>query len=115
MKKRYVCIALAFLQISLVAAQINPYHSDWIDFNKNGKKDIFEDPKQSINSRVANLLLLMNVDEKTAQLATLYGYGRVLKDSLPTAAWKTKIWKDGIANIDEHLNNTTFRIQPNTS
>jgi beta-glucosidase len=115
MKKSYLCIALAFLQISLVSAQINPYHSDWIDFNKNGKKDIFEDPKQSINNRVANLLLLMNVDEKTAQLATLYGYGRVLKDSLPTPAWKTKIWKDGIANIDEHLNNTTFRKQTNTS
>ncbi len=48
MKKRYVCIALAFLQISLVAAQINPYHSDWIDFNKNGKKDIFEDPNQAV-------------------------------------------------------------------
>ena len=115
MKKRYLCIALVFLQISLVTAQINPYHSDWIDFNKNGKKDIFEDPKQPINSRIANLLSLMNVDEKTAQLATLYGYGRVLKDSLPTAAWKTKIWKDGIANIDEHLNNTTFRKQTNTA
>ena len=115
MKKRYLCFALAFLQFSFISAQIKPYHSDWIDFNKNGKKDIFEDAKQPINTRVANLLSLMNIDEKTAQLATLYGYGRVLKDSLPTPAWKTKIWKDGIANIDEHLNNTTFRKQTNTS
>ncbi|MEI6265527.1 MAG: glycoside hydrolase family 3 N-terminal domain-containing protein [Sphingobacteriia bacterium] len=81
----------------------------WIDFNKNGIKDIFEDPKQPIQKRVANLLAQMNVDEKTAQLVTLYGYGRVLKDELPTPAWKNKIWKDGIANIDEHLNSTTFR------
>ncbi|HEY0459779.1 MAG TPA: glycoside hydrolase family 3 N-terminal domain-containing protein, partial [Pyrinomonadaceae bacterium] len=36
--------------------------------------------------------------------ATLYGYNRVLKDELPTPDWKNKIWKDGIANIDEHLN-----------
>ena len=81
----------------------------WIDYNKNGVKDIFEDPKQSVEKRVVNLLNQMNVDEKTAQLVTLYGYGRVLKDELPTPQWKNKIWKDGIANIDEHLNSTTFR------
>ena len=46
----------------------------------------------------------MTQDEKTCQLATLYGFGRVLKDSLPTPTWKNAIWKDGIANIDEHLN-----------
>lgn len=37
-------------------------------------------------------------------MATLYGSGRVLKDSLPTAGWKNEIWKDGIANIDEQAN-----------
>ena len=37
-------------------------------------------------------------------MATLYGFGRVLKDSLPTEGWKNEIWKDGIANIDEQLN-----------
>ena len=81
----------------------------WIDFNKNGIKDIFEDPNQPVEKRVINLLSQMNVNEKTAQLVTLYGYGRVLKDELPTPEWKNKIWKDGIANIDEHLNSTTFR------
>ncbi|MDX2414403.1 MAG: glycoside hydrolase family 3 N-terminal domain-containing protein, partial [Bacteroidales bacterium] len=38
------------------------------------------------------------------QLATLYGYSRVLEDELPTEKWKDRVWKDGIANIDEHLN-----------
>lgn len=85
------------------------YKKGWIDFNKNGKKDIFEDPLQPIDKRVADLLSQMNLDEKTCQLATLYGYGRVLKDELPTPEWKNRIWKDGIANIDEHLNSTTFR------
>jgi beta-glucosidase len=85
------------------------YHSGWIDFNKNGIKDIFEDPTQTAEKRINNLLSQMNLAEKTCQLATLYGYGRVLKDTLPNKNWKTAIWKDGIGNIDEHLNNTTFR------
>jgi beta-glucosidase len=96
-------------------AQVNIYHDGWIDFNKNGKKDLFEDPRQPVEKRVAQLLSLMNLNEKTAQLATLYGYGRVLKDTMPREEWKTKIWKDGIANIDEHLNNTTFRKQTYTT
>ncbi|MFD2832631.1 glycoside hydrolase family 3 N-terminal domain-containing protein [Gramella sp. AN32] len=80
------------------------YHKDWIDFNKNGLKDVYEDAKAPIEDRVANLVSLMNVDEKTCQLATLYGFARVLEDELPTPEWKNRVWKDGIANIDEHLN-----------
>ena len=109
-----VLIFLFFLNIE-IRAQHSIYHGDWTDFNKNGKKDLFEDKRQSIDARVNHLISLMNVNEKTAQMATLYGYGRVLKDSLPKPEWKTKIWKDGIANIDEHLNNTTFRKQTYTS
>lgn len=82
----------------------NIYHKGWIDFNKNGVKDIYEDSSQPVEKRVENLLQQMNINEKTCQLATLYGYGRVLNDSLPTENWKNEIWKDGIANIDEMLN-----------
>ncbi|MEI8287954.1 MAG: glycoside hydrolase family 3 C-terminal domain-containing protein [Verrucomicrobiota bacterium] len=80
------------------------YHAGWIDFNKNGRQDVFEDPKQPTEKRVEDLLAQMNVEEKTCQLATLYGYRRVLKDPLPTPGWKNEIWKDGIANIDEMHN-----------
>lgn len=86
----------------------NIYHKGWVDFNKNGKMDVFEDPSKPIDSRVNDLLSQMNLDEKTCQTATLYGYGRVLKDEMPTAEWKTKIWKDGIANIDEELNSLPY-------
>jgi beta-glucosidase len=82
----------------------NIYQDGWIDLNKNGKKDIYEDSKADIEKRVENLLSQMTLEEKTCQAATLYGYGRVLKDELPTPDWKNEIWKDGIANIDEHLN-----------
>jgi len=88
----------------LQAQERNIYHPGWIDFNKNGQKDIFEDPTQPVERRIEDLLGKMNLDEKTCQMATLYGYTRVLKDSLPTPQWKNEIWKDGIANIDEQLN-----------
>ena len=80
------------------------YHERWIDFNKNGREDVFEDPSQPVDKRVEDLLSQMSVEEKTCQLATLYGYGRVLKDPLPTPAWTNEIWKDGVANIDEMHN-----------
>ncbi len=80
------------------------YHTGWMDLNKNGKMDVYEDPKANIDRRIDNLLAQMTLEEKTCQTATLYGYNRVLKDELPTPDWKNSIWKDGIANIDEHLN-----------
>lgn len=86
------------------AAVLSIYHDGWIDFNKNGVKDIYEDSGKSVDERIADLLSQMSMEEKTCQLATLYGSGRVLKDSLPTAGWKNEIWKDGIANIDEQAN-----------
>ena len=80
------------------------YHSGWIDLNKNGRMDTYEDPKAEVERRITDLLSQMTLEEKTCQTATLYGYNRVLKDELPTAGWKNQVWKDGIANIDEHLN-----------
>src|SRR5438477_8070129 len=85
------------------------YHDGWIDLNKNGRLDVYENPKADINSRIEDLLAQMTLAEKTCQTATLYGYGRVLQDELPTPEWKQKIWKDGIANIDEHLNGWSDR------
>ncbi len=80
------------------------YHAGWIDLNKNGRMDVYENSKADINKRVDDLLSQMTLEEKTCQTATLYGYARVLKDELPTPEWKRRVWKDGIANIDEHLN-----------
>ncbi|WP_336616490.1 glycoside hydrolase family 3 N-terminal domain-containing protein [Bacteroides acidifaciens] len=80
------------------------YRKGWIDFNKNGKMDVYEDPDAPVEARVRDLLNQMTVDEKTCQMATLYGSGRVLKDAVPTEKWKQEIWKDGIGNIDEQHN-----------
>ncbi len=66
--------------------------------------DVYENPAAPTEARLNDLLSQMTLEEKTCQLATLYGSKRVLKDIAPTAKWKEEIWKDGIANIDEQGN-----------
>ena len=80
------------------------YHPGWIDLNKNGVKDPYEDQALGAEARINDLIARMTMEEKTAQMVTLYGFPRVLKDELPTEAWKSREWKDGIGNIDEHMN-----------
>lgn len=88
----------------LFAKSPNIYHKGWTDFNKNGIKDVYEDPSAPVEARVADLLSQMTIEEKTCQMATLYGSGRVLKESWPVESWSAEIWKDGIGNIDEQAN-----------
>ena len=102
--KKTLTLILAIAAMVPLHAQKNIYHDGWIDFNKNGRMDVYEDPSASIDDRIEDLLSQMNLDEKTCQMATLYGYRRVLQDQLPTPEWKNKLWKDGIGAIDEHLN-----------
>lgn len=105
MKKHTIISIALLLAIPLYGGdKASIYKKGWIDFNKNGVKDIYEDPEAGIEARVADLLSQMTLEEKTCQMATLYGSGRVLKDALPTDGWKNEIWKDGIANIDEQAN-----------
>ena len=37
------------------------YHKGWIDFNKNGVMDIYEDPKAPLEDRVQDLLSQMTL------------------------------------------------------
>jgi beta-glucosidase len=99
----FVLTGLCF-QYMKAQETVSIYKAGWIDFNKNGIKDIYEDPSAALDDRINDLLSQMTLEEKTCQLATLYGSGRVLTDSLPTSQWKNEIWKDGIANIDEQAN-----------
>ena len=101
--KRLFCPVI-FLAFCLSAGAQGIYHDGWIDFNKNGIKDVYEDPSQDVDARVADLLSRMTLEEKTCQMATLYGSGRMLEDALPAPGWKDRVWKDGIGNIDEEHN-----------
>ncbi|MDD2285306.1 MAG: glycoside hydrolase family 3 N-terminal domain-containing protein [Paludibacter sp.] len=106
--KKFWIVFLLTLSTTVLAQKHSIYKDGWIDFNKNGKMDVYENPYVSVEDRVEDLLAQMGMEEKTCQMATLYGYGRVLKDELPTKDWKSRVWKDGIANIDEHLNNLAY-------
>lgn len=102
MKKILVSTLFGAAALSVGAAGI--YHDGWIDRNKNGKMDPYENPALSVDERVADLLGRMSMEEKTCQMGTLYGYKRILKQIRPTEEWKSRVWKDGVANIDEHCN-----------
>lgn len=115
--KRFIAATLLLGSASLLPAQktqktpavykpvkTEMYRKGWIDFNKNGVKDVYEDPAATLDARIEDLLRQMTLEEKTCQMVTLYGYKRVLKDALPTPEWKQMLWKDGIGAIDEHLN-----------
>lgn len=109
-----LCALLAWVSVSVAQKKVNyvkydpgkhaMYKKGWIDFNKNGKMDVYEDPSAPLDERIEDLLSQMNLEEKTCQMVTLYGYGRVLKDDLPQENWKDMLWKDGMGAIDEHLN-----------
>ena len=99
-----ILLVLVFNLTSHQSPRKDIYHPGWIDLNKNGRMDVYENPKVDIETRITDLLSQMTLEEKTCQTATLYGYNRVLKDELPTPEWRNQVWKDGIANIDEHLN-----------
>ena len=43
------------------------YHSGWTDLNKNGRMDVYENPKADINKRLDDLLSQMTLEEKTCQ------------------------------------------------
>lgn len=108
-----VCLSASAQNYSKYKASGSIYRKGWIDLNKNGKKDIYEDPARTVDERIADLLSRMTLEEKTCQMVTLYGYGRILKDDLPTEEWKERLWKDGIGAIDEHLNGfRNWRLPP---
>lgn len=99
-----MAVSVLGLTLCATALSVSLVHDGWIDFNKNGRKDIYEDRQAPVPARVNDLLGQMTIDEKICQLVTLYGTGRVLQDAEPTEDWKHRVWKDGIANIDEELN-----------
>jgi beta-glucosidase len=68
MKFTVFCFCL-FAAFVVAAADTNSiYHPGWIDLNKDGKKNIYEDSSQPVAKRVKDLLKRMTLDEKIGQL-----------------------------------------------
>lgn len=62
------------LVLGLSVEAVGIYHGNWIDFNKNGQKDKYEDPGADTDARVADLISRMTVEEKIGQLLTPTGW-----------------------------------------
>src|SRR5207237_8561962 len=50
------------------------YHDNWIDLNKNGHMDIYENQKAPIDQRVEDLLNQMTLEEKIDLLGGVDGF-----------------------------------------
>lgn len=83
--KSVFCLAGIIVATTALAADPTIYHEGWIDLNKNGMKDVYEDPTQPVEKRVENLLSQMTLEEKVGQLRQrIYDVGAV------------KLWGDEI-------------------
>jgi beta-glucosidase len=68
--KHFLTVAglLLFAFVASAADSNSIYHAGWIDLDKNGRKDVYEDPSQPVAKRVNDLLQRMTLDEKIGQL-----------------------------------------------
>ncbi len=66
--KAVTCIAGLFFVLAASAGETSLYQDGWMDLNKNGKMDVYENPAQPLPKRVADLLVRMTLDEKIGQL-----------------------------------------------
>ena len=65
---------ILFILLFILLCNVLSYRQTYIDYNKNGKKDIYEDPTQSIENRVEDLLNQMTFEEKQGQLLMDLGW-----------------------------------------
>jgi len=63
MKSLIILVILSFINTVLFA--------QYIDANKNGKMDVYENPQADIEERIDDLLGRMNLDEKIAQMKAI--------------------------------------------
>lgn len=70
MKTPWVLIGLFAGLTAMAADPPSIYHDGWIDLNKDGRKEIYEDPSQPIKQRVNDLMKRMTLEEKIGQLGS---------------------------------------------
>lgn len=70
-RMKHLPIAAALFCSAFIAAAADTnsiYRSGWIDLDKNGRKDVYEDPARPVAARVNDLMKRMTLDEKIGQL-----------------------------------------------
>jgi beta-glucosidase len=66
--KRALFLTGLLFAVNALGTSPEIYHEGWIDFNKNGTKDVYEDSTQPTEKRVADLMTQMSLEEKIGQL-----------------------------------------------
>jgi beta-glucosidase len=62
------CLSVAFIASAAPVVVHDAGREGWNDLNRNGTRDVYEDPSQPVEKRVADLLAQMTLDEKIGQL-----------------------------------------------
>ncbi len=79
----------------------NGTFSGWIDFNKNGKMDVYEDPSQNVDKRVNDLVSRMTFEEKLSQMQN--GSKAIPRLGIPKYNWWSEclhgVAANGIATV----------------
>ncbi|MNK73273.1 Periplasmic beta-glucosidase precursor [compost metagenome] len=111
-----LCVLISFMSCYSFAQTIS-----YIDRNKNGRKEVFEDPSQSIEKRIADLLSQMTIQEKIGQMVqypapTFVGDPNspdefVTKNNKQTLALKKLVEAGLIGSIHANLRETPRNIQ----
>ena len=56
--------SLLLLPLSLCAQKATIYKKGWIDFNKNGKMDVYENPDAQIEDRISDTVIADDLGRK---------------------------------------------------
>ena len=62
------CFNFALRAQDAPVARKGIYHAGWIDLNKNGRLDPYEDPRRPVADRIADLLSQMTLEEKAGMM-----------------------------------------------
>jgi len=87
------------------------YQQGWLDLNKNGRKDVYEDPSQPLEKRIADLLKQMTQEEKIGQLNQLVRGGVSGDPSVEDLALFARMRKGEISSYIWGCGQTDLRNQ----
>lgn len=98
----FLLFFVSFFSKLFAISEFAVYRNGWIDFNKNGKKDKYENPNLNIEIRLTDLIAQMTLEEKVGQLLTPQGwtmYDRIGDSIVITDKFKEDVKKRHIGSL----------------
>ena len=80
------------------------HNAPFRDLNKNGKLDVYEDPKQAIDARINDLLKQMTLEEKVAQVRSMWAQSPKIDETLLNDPLRMdSLFKNGMGMLNPDL------------